>query len=357
MLAAALGSASCAPTVLDPIQPGSPGTGAGGASTGSAGTGNAGGMQMLAILAKDVPPTPASSPDPPVVFFPPTNGDPDALMLVFSSETLSCADPFIGCSGDSTWEKIIALPSDLVRVGPIDLGNPRVTMTDWQLFNTGVGQCGGGGGGGFGVPSDPGKTLQITSTDAGSISVTLSGGVQAGLGGTVNGMPIPIVSLDGSYTVSRCEPAPAPPAPKAAVAILGSKLPAGLPANPTIGTTVDPTALYVFLGTGTQTCAAPLSDLGCSGAGRIVAKIPATLQQPGTIQLSDPQVAASAEVVADAGTPNCTTSTTASFSQGTLTIRSVDTTGLTFTLYESGVANPAALAFDADGLYQATICP
>jgi hypothetical protein len=351
-LAGAFAGAGCAPTVLDPIHQGQQqGSGPGGTQ----GSGP-GGTQMLAMLSKDVPPIPQNpSSFPAPVFFPFTNGDPDALILVFSNAALSCASPAITCGGDEVWETIIALPSDLVRVGPIDLGNPRVSMTNWTFLGDGMGMCGGGGGGGgIGVPADPGKTLQITSTDSGSISVELSGGVQGGVTGMINGMSTPII--DGSYTASRCEPAPATPPPKAAVAILGSKLPAGLPANPTIGTTPDPTALYVFLGTGTQTCADPLSDLGCAGAGRIVLKIPAALQQPGTLQLPDPQLATSVEVAASSGTPNCTASS-GSFSQGTLTISSADTTGLTFTLYQSLVASSPPPSFDADGLYQATICP
>jgi hypothetical protein len=314
---------------------------------------------MLAILAKDVP-APANNPSGPVFpEFPTSADDPDRLVLLFSNAALSCQSPTMTCGADSVWETVMSVPSDLVRVGPIDLGNPRVTLTEWQLFGGEMGMCGGGGGGaGEGTPPAPGKTLEIVSTDSGSISIKLSGGLTAGLETMMNGMwTSTAVSLDGPWTGSRCEPAPTAPPPKAAVAIKGSSLPAGLPSNPTIGTTVDPTALYVFLGTGTQTCMAPLPDLGCAGAGRITLRIPAALQQPGTINLSDPQLAASFEITPPTGTSNCTPGPSGSFSQGTLTISSADASGLTFTLYQSAASGQSVALLDADGLYQATICP
>jgi hypothetical protein len=350
-LAVTFANVGCAPTVLDPIHQG---TGGGG----TVGT-QAGGTTMLAMLFKDVPPTPNPS-NPEAAQLPSTPDDPDALILIFSNVAVTCASPAITCDGELGWETMFAVPSDLVRVGTIDLANPRVSTTKWTFLGDGMGMCGGGGGAGGPSPvgaslSGWGNTLQITSTDSGSISVELSGGVLGGLSGSSNDMTFDAVHLDGSYTASRCEPAPATPPPNAAVAILGSKLPAGLPANPTIGTTPDPTALYVFLGTGTQTCADPLSDLGCSGAGRMVLKIPAALQQPGTLQLSDPQLAASAELTWSMG--NCTARPMDSFVPGTLTISSADTTGLTFTLFQSAVETSSPPLFDADGLYQATICP
>src|SRR6185312_846930 len=131
-------------------------------------------------------------------------------------------------------------------------------------------------------------------------------------------------------------------------------LPAGLPANETIGSTPDPTAIYVFLGTGTQTCSDPLANLGCASAGRIVFKIPESLQQPGTIQLSDPQIAASLEIAPQGGTGNCTAATGATFTQGTITIASVDASGISFTLFQSLASGSGAALFDADGLYQAS---
>jgi hypothetical protein len=42
--------------------------------------------------------------------------------------------------------------------------------------------------------------------------------------------------------------------------------------------------------------------------------------------------------------------------EGTLTIASAEAGGLTFTLYQSAVS-VLGPPFDADGLYQATVCP
>jgi hypothetical protein len=172
---------------------------------------------------------------------------------------------------------------------------------------------------------------------------------------TSNGVVQPSVSLQGQFTAARCEPAPAPPPPVAAVAISGAELPAGLPSSPTIGATPDPTALYLFLGTGAQTCADPLSPLGCTGDARITLALPAALQQPGTLELSDPRLAGSIEVAANGQGANCTSST-GSFMTGTLTIASIDASGISFSLYQS-LTTSAVGPVDLDGLYQATVCP
>ncbi len=148
-------------------------------------------------------------------------------------------------------------------------------------------------------------------------------------------------------------PPPRPRRPLQRWPISGAALPAGL-SSPTIGATPDPTALYLFLGSGTQTCADPLSSLGCTGAYRLTLKIPAALQQAGTLDLSDPQLAASIEVAPD-GPASCMSST-GSFTQGTLTIASIDASGISFSLYQSLVATSSGTA-EADGLYQATVCP
>jgi hypothetical protein len=150
------------------------------------------------------------------------------------------------------------------------------------------------------------------------------------------------------------------------VAILGKDLPAGL-ASPTIGATPDPTALYVFLGSGSPSCADPMAPIGCGPTrcggpdfactpGRTVLKIPAALQQPGAIDLTDPRIAASVEVGSGAEEPGCT-STVGAFTKGTLTITRADASGIAFTLFQSLSASAPDAKFDADGLYEATVCP
>ncbi len=351
----------CGPVVIGGAEP-DPSSGSGGGSAGSgSGTGGSesggGGTTAIAILAKDLPSQPGGpGGGPPGISGFVGGADPDALVLLFSNEPQACASPEIGasCSADLVWQSALVLPPDLVRVGLVDLANPRIASYSFSYIGGG-GACSGGGGGGGG-PGAPG-TLEIVASSSGSLTVNLLTPLLASSGGTFNGVQQPAVTLSGSQTLTRCEAAPAPPPPNAAVAIRGADLPAGLPASPTIGASPDPTAVYVFLGTGTQTCAAPLAPIGCAGAGRIALRIPAALQQPGTLDLSDPELAASFEIAADAGTSNCTSSTGSTFAQGTLTIASMDATSISFTLYQSLASGGSGPDFDADGLYQATICP
>jgi hypothetical protein len=149
------------------------------------------------------------------------------------------------------------------------------------------------------------------------------------------------------------------------VAISGAHLPAGLPASPTIGPSPDPAALYVFLGTGTQTCADPLAALGCAPrcagsstvpcvGGRVSFRLPAALQQPGTIDLADPEIAASIEVQNASDDASCASLGSPS---GELTITSIDAGGLSFTLFQAITLPSLGEQYDADGAYQATMCP
>ena len=354
-----LGGARCAPVVSGGADQStatgtSSGTSSGtstssssGTSTSASGGGSspAGGgpTTAIAMLFKDVPNGPAGQP--PADFSQGSlsegSTDPSSLVLLFSNGPQTCDNPAIGAPCPSTlmWQAAFVVPPDLVRVGLVDLGNPRIGWFSWQFVGSG-GQCGGGGGGGFG-PGMKG-TLDILSADASSLGVKLSGGVIGASGFTVDGVQQPTVVLDGSYVADRCDAPPPPPSPSTAVAIRGSSLPAGLPSNPTIGDTPDPTALYVFLGTGTQTCAAPLSPLGCTGDGRFTLRIPESLQQPGTIDLSDPRLAASVEIAGDNGEGSgCSSSSATSFNVGTLTITSADANGLTFSLYQSLVVQLA----------------
>ncbi len=332
-------------------------------TTTSSSSGGQASVSVLAMLVKDVPAGPGQGPggslsDIAQMQVPP---DPDALVLLFSNQPQVCADPAIGsvCSIAEVWQCALVVPPDLVRVGPVDLANPRISVYSWAYFGGG-GEgvlCGGGGGGGGGGPA-PGGTLEIVSSDAGSVSVRVSGGVVGAEGFIMNGMMTPTVIIDGAYTFPRCEAAPPTPAPGAAVAIRGADLPAGLPSNPTIGATPDATALYVFLGSGAQTCADPLGSLGCMGDARVVLRIPASIQQPGVIDLADPRLAVSLEVAPEDGTGTCAASVgVPSFTRGTLTVTSVDAGAISFVLYESLAMIASGGSFDADGAYEATVCP
>ena len=307
----------------------------------------------MAMRLGDLPPAPtgmdarASWPGPP------GDGPPDSLVLLFASIPQSCASPELGlaCPDPLVWQSALIVPPDLVRVGAVDLGNPRIQQFRWYYQTTGSDTACESGVILFGT--NPGGTLEILATGTTSLSIKLSGGV---VGYEVPGAT-PSVILDGTYTVPWCGTAPPTPQPSAGVAIRGSSLPADLPSNPTIGTTVDPTALYVFIGTGTQTCADPLSALPCNGDARLVLKIPATLQQTGTLDLSDSELAGSVAISANSGSANCTTGVGTKLTQGTIDIVSLDASAISLSLYQSHVSTSNGATDDLDGLYQATICP
>jgi hypothetical protein len=349
-LAVIMTNTGCTSVVIEPQRQASDGGTDGGIVA------TAGSASVVAILARDVPPALAGTKQG-MVATAASGVDPDALVLMFSNLPEACANPVIGstCPDPFTWQRILVLPPDLVRVGLVDLGNPRIASYAFIIFDNQGGLDGTQEPCAFendSVAPLSSGTMEIVSTDAGSITVNLIDGIE-GVPAFVNGFngaPTPMVTLKGTFTIPRCDAAPPPPPPGAAVVLRGAQLPAGLPPSATIGATVDPTALYVFLGTGTQTCSDPLSPLGC-GPARLMLRIPAALQHPGTLDLSDPQLAASAQISAD-GTASCTASS-GSVTMGTLTITSIDASGISFSLLRS-LTGPS---FDADGLYQATICP
>ena len=123
----------------------------------------------------------------------------------------------------------------------------------------------------------------------------------------------------------------------------------------TVGSSPDPTALYVFAGTSTETCGAPLSSIECTGTGRLSFRLPTSLQVPGTHELGDPLLAASFDV-SQASAESCIPSTDeaqVAATLGQLEILSIDGSSISFTLFGAH----AGVEFDADGLYTATLCP
>jgi hypothetical protein len=343
-LAVTTTSTGCA-VVLDPVQqdPAPPDT-----------------PHAIAILSQDLA-YPKTARDTSAYPGGPSQYVPDTLMLMWSNEAEQCGGPLIhNCSDHFEWQGDLLLPPDLVRVGLVDLDNPRIISFSIQYP------------GGCSADSDwmsgYGGTMEIVSLDATSITVNLQNPIENWPAGnvSVDGEVIPPVQLKGSYTLPLCDAAPTPPPPHAAVAIRGADLPSGLLASPTIGASPDPTALYVFVGTGIESCADPEAPLACNPnwennaydhlGGRLVLRIPEALQQPGTLDLSDPRLATSVETVSVP--PSCTSSTLSSFTRGTLTITNIDASGISFSLFQSlAPALTSDARFDADGLYEATICP
>jgi len=190
----ALTNVGCAPVVLDPVTQ-DPDGGSSGADGGSP-------ISALAILAKDLPAVPSGSPAQIV-----GSTDPDALVLLFSNLPQACATGIIGgvCPDELEWQGIVILPSDLVRVGLVDLANPRIASFSFEYFDA---ACSGGGGGGIGLPMS--GTLEIVSTDAGSITVNLLGGITGAQGGTMNGVTQPPSPSRGRSPHRAARPPPRP---------------------------------------------------------------------------------------------------------------------------------------------------
>jgi hypothetical protein len=182
----AASSTACAPTIVDGTQPN---------QTNQANEGQPG-SEGLAILYKDLP---AAPPGPPVaVPLGEGNVDPDTLVLLWSNQAETCATPRIGCSDGHAWQTALMIPPDLVKVGMVDLQDPRVQQFSVEYFDT---MCSGGGGGGQYAGN---ASLEIVSMDTSSVTVTLGGGFAGGLDVTVNGTEYPPTPLDGDHTLTRC---------------------------------------------------------------------------------------------------------------------------------------------------------
>ncbi len=338
--ALAMTNIGCTNIVLDPVDPGT--TDAGATPT------------ALAIRAGEwVPPAPDFSP----LWLNPLHGplDPDALILFFDNRALeTCAAPvdpaptsMPPCDPPVVFDQILlAIPPELDRPGLIDLSDLRILATEneWSPCIGGTGEGNRGFRG----------TLEIVSSDATSVSVKLrvaqpGSGPKGGLV-SVGGW----VDLSGDYTALRCGSAPPASPPIPAIAILGSKL----PPPPSDTAPIDPTALYFFLGSATESCTDPWSSLTCTATSRTTFSLPAALQTTGTTNLSDPMLA-STYAYSESKTTDCTAASdvvdTGTFSQGTLNVLSIDAGAASLQIYGSNTWTHDV--FDADGLYTATICP
>jgi hypothetical protein len=212
---------------------------------------------------------------------------------------------------------VIGIPPELARPGPIDLTDPRLVLS-WTVQPP---QCGGNGGGLYG------GMLEITSSDATSVSVTLTGAQE----------PL----FDGQYVATRCGTQPPPFIPTTAVAVPGSSI-AGDPSSGT-GAAAQPDALYVFLGSTPGTCGEPHPAVDCDANSHMVLSLPPGLQAPGEVALNDPQIGAvftSPWNACQATVPEA----------GTMTILQASATSLYVRVLRSGLA-----ALDGD--YEVANCP
>jgi hypothetical protein len=262
--------------------------------------------------------------------------NPDALVLLMSNDPLDCRTPVVSTdvAPPSRWQTVLVIPPAIDTTGPIDLRDCRIGSYEMAVTcDPTYGACGreiSSGNCFSGV-------LDVTSSDAMYVAFTLSG---------PSGSPHPPAS--GTYTALRCGPVPPAPVPSPAIAIRGSKLPAGSMTTPP-----DPNALYVVVGTGS--CSNPLGNIDCSGGERLVFALPPSLQTTGMVELDDPRLVATYSIAGDPGTPDCS-AVGGDFTSGLVDVRSVDPTVVTFRVFGS-YSFSGMRSFELDGLYAATICP
>jgi hypothetical protein len=152
--------------------------------------------EALAMYVRDLP---SSADAYPVL---PVNQavDPDALLVFFASEAQSCGEPVIplpfdGSCEQSMWQLAVIVPADLDKPGTVELSAPP-TLTYQGAVDVSGGDCSV-----FGAGASPGwpGTMEIVSLDSTSLSVKLSNGVQVG--------GPHATTIDGQYTVHRCDAA------------------------------------------------------------------------------------------------------------------------------------------------------
>jgi hypothetical protein len=127
----------------------------------------------------------------------PVDHDPDSLVLLFSPDGQTCSEPVLPpfsaslapCDATNPrWQTILVIPPALAQPGVVDLGDPRTAEYAQEVI----------GGCGVGTRVGPGTmwtgTLDIESSDASSVKLTLSGGVTA-----------METVIDGDYTALRCD--------------------------------------------------------------------------------------------------------------------------------------------------------
>lgn len=122
------------------------------------------------------------------------------------------------------------------------------------------------------------------------------------------------------------------------------------------GSGVDPSTVYLQLGSPAPTCKSPQLAVVCGLTGVSIG-VPAALLQVGTIQLSNPALDATFSESGNSAGPDPTTCPGGggSFVTGTLIIDAVDATSVTFMLSDTQSFDFSSGS--ADGTYVATRCP
>lgn len=336
LIACALASFGCTDLVLG----GTPGL-SDGTSSGVTTSSSSGGPQPTTVVAMRGDQMGASQI--PWLSGPPTGGiDPNALVLFIGNAPQQCPSPALAtdvCVDRDEQQTVFVIPPSLAEVGHVDLANAAIGNVSTFMFATQSGAVGCNNG----QMQGPGRgDLRLGARDATSLELTLTGTPVEGAS-----------TLDGHFTATFCGPAPTPATPTPTMAFPGSALPAHGAVHP------DPTKLYVYLGDAKQTCHDPWMSIDCTRTSRVVVGIPETLQKKGILNLSDPALDARFEMSVDDGTMNCSRTSGAYATQGSMKgsieIVSADATQLTLKVYGSHV-DAAIGPVDADGYYKATVC-
>ncbi|KYF52719.1 hypothetical protein BE08_13140 [Sorangium cellulosum] len=270
---------------------------------------------------------------------------PDSLVLFFSDSPQECSHPLnkppTPCTADTRqyWQVILVVPPELNRPGLIDLRDRRIRIYTAEVASNCTGLLTFSAGSSSSSGGEREKTLEIVSSDASSVSVTLDWGE----------LPLGWAHVDGDYAAMYCGAAPLVSPPSPGLALTGARGP-----RPPDGVEPDPDALQLILGSGAVACEDLLSRGDCSGGSRVTLSLPTSLQQPGIIDLTDPAIDASF-AVSRGSAESCERydPLTGSFDGGTVEILSIDEGGVLARVYGSYTRS----GFNADGLYSASICP
>jgi hypothetical protein len=147
--------------------------------------------------------------------------DPNTLVLTWQNSGSVCGMAMPFPPNETTWGVALAIPPDLVKVGPVMLADSRIW---WRTFYqvvprpppcdhppTTAAPCGFVGFSGpyiddsfGGAATSSLDMFEIVSIDATSITVNLVTGLTFYAGATVEGVAYQPLRLQGMYTLPRC---------------------------------------------------------------------------------------------------------------------------------------------------------
>lgn len=310
-------------------------------TTGAQGAGGSGeGPRVALALRHDqFPPVPASyrgtAADPTL--------DPATLYIEIDSSTASCAQPFGrivdgACSTNyQGWHLEIGLPVGSQQVGryPLNASPVFVSVTTQNLDqnlppNT---LCSGGTFGFLGSDAE----IRIESIDTDKLVVHVSGTSSPETGTT----------MDGDYTVLRCEPSTQ--VAVNAINVRENHLPP-VAQDPAL----DPLTVFIKLGTQPLTCMDPNGQgVDCVPSWNVSIALPLAYQKTGTYSLSDPAIIPVYSVQNGGSGSSCPVSS-GDFRSGTLEIEEFAIDPTTATVRLSGTSIGSAVGTDpsaVDGEY------